>query len=179
MPMDDTREQVILVDASDRETGVADKLDCHARALLHRAFSVIIWNSKGEILLQHRAFEKYHSGGLWTNACCGHPRPREEVGSAAARRLMEEMGFGVVLSHLGTFHYAAALDRGMSENELVHVFRGLYDGPVTPDPAEALDYKWSSLAALRDEIAADPARFTVWFAKYVNADWPMALAPAA
>ena len=169
-------EQIVLVDDHDRVTGFAEKLEAHRSGALHRAFSVIIWDSAGRLLLQKRAAGKYHSGGLWTNAVCGHPRPGEEVLEAAVRRLKEEMGFACPLETLGIIRYRAELDQGMSEHELVHVFRGLYDGVVSPDPEEADGYQWARLEDVRDDVAAMPQRFSVWFREYVAAQWPMALA---
>jgi isopentenyl-diphosphate delta-isomerase len=172
-----TSEHLILVDADDREIGTAEKIDAHRRALLHRAFSVIVWDSEGRQLLQKRAASKYHSGGLWTNACCGHPRPDEPVADAAQRRLGEEMGISCPLEWLGTVQYHAAFDNGLSEHEIVHVFRGRYDGPLQPDPAEAEDYRWSSIEEIRSDIAAEPDRFSVWYLRYIAEEWPMALMP--
>ena len=119
--MAETSELMILVDEDDREIGIADKLETHRRGALHRAISVIIWDSAGRLLLQKRAASKYHSGGSWTNACCGHPRPGEDVEAAALRRLEEEMGFTCPLESLGTIRYRAELDQGMIEHELVHM----------------------------------------------------------
>jgi isopentenyl-diphosphate delta-isomerase len=167
-------EDVILVDRDDRVLGRGGKLDVHRRGDLHRAFSVIVRNSAGELLMQKRAAGKYHSGGLWTNTCCGHPRPGEANGAAAARRLDEEMGFRCALSPLGTLQYRAALDRGMIEHELVHIFGGTYDGPVTPDEREADAYAWRAAADVRAEIAKAPQNFTVWFLRYVEESWPLA-----
>ncbi len=144
--MRDSEELMVLVDADDRIIGTGDKLETHRKGALHRAFSVIVWNSAGRLLLQKRAIRKYHSGGLWTNTCCGHPRPEEDIEAAARRRLKEEMGFTCKLSPLGTITYRAELEGGMIEHELVHVFRGLYDGTVAPDPNEAEGYRWASLA---------------------------------
>ncbi|HEX2841084.1 isopentenyl-diphosphate Delta-isomerase [Hyphomicrobium sp.] len=175
--MKPTTEQLILVDADDREVGTAEKIDAHRRGLLHRAFSVIIWDSAGRQLLQKRAATKYHSGGLWTNACCGHPRPGESVADAAARRLSEEMGFSCPLEWLGIVQYHAAFDNGLSEHEVVHVFRGRYEGPLKPDPAEAEGFQWCDLDRLRDDIAAVPDRFSVWFQRYIAEEWPVALMP--
>lgn len=172
-------EQLILVDADDRQVGTAEKLDAHRRGLLHRAFSIIIWDSKGRQLLQKRAAAKYHSGGLWTNSCCGHPRSGETTDAAARRRLDEEMGLTCPLEWLGIVRYQAAFDNGLSEHEVVHVFRGCHDGPVAPDPAEAESYQWLYLEDIRDEIAAAPDRFSVWFRQYIAEEWPMALAPPA
>lgn len=172
-----TPESLILVDADDRDIGVAEKIDAHRRGLLHRAFSVIIWDSVGRQLLQKRAAGKYHSGGLWTNACCGHPRPGEAVSSAAERRLGEEMGFTCTLERLGIVRYHIAFDNGLSEHEIVHVFRGRYDGPLAPHPTEAEGYQWCDLAAIQRDLAAAPERFSVWFQRYIAEEWPVALMP--
>jgi isopentenyl-diphosphate delta-isomerase len=171
--MRDDEELILLVDADDRIIGTGEKLETHRRGALHRAFSVIVWNSAGRLLLQKRAAGKYHSGGLWTNACCGHPRPKENVRTAACRRLREEMGFTCKLSPLGTITYRAELDGGMVEHELVHVFRGFYDGAVTPDPAEAEDYRWLSLADVRADMTSGPERYSVWLREYLSAQWPL------
>jgi isopentenyl-diphosphate Delta-isomerase len=175
MLMQDSKELVILVDGDDNVVGTGDKLTTHRAGKLHRAFSVIVWDKLGRLLLQKRNPRKYHSGGLWTNACCGHPRPDEDVAMAASRRLEEEMGFTCPLEALGIFQYRAELDKGMIEHELVHVFRGVHDGEVAPDSDEVETYRWSSLEDLRTDIRAAPKDFTAWFRKYVAAKWPMAL----
>lgn len=172
--MPDSEEVVILVDGDDNVVGAGDKLATHRAGTLHRAFSVIIWDNAGRLLLQKRNARKYHSGGLWTNACCGHPRPDEDVAAAASRRLEEEMGFTCPLEALGTMQYRAELDDGMIEHELVHVFRGIHDGAVAPDTEEVETYRWSSLEDVRTDIDATPERFTAWFRKYLAAKWPMA-----
>jgi isopentenyl-diphosphate delta-isomerase len=172
----DEEELMVLVDAQDRVLGTAGKLAAHRSGALHRAFSVIVWDSEGRQLIQKRARSKYHSGGLWTNACCGHPRPGEDVGAAALRRLEEEMGFACKLENLGTILYRAQVDGGLWEHELVHVFRGIYVGAVAPDPAEVEAYRWARLEDLRADIEAEPEAFSVWFRQYVAAQWPMALA---
>ena len=177
--MAETSELMILVDEDDREIGIADKLETHRRGALHRAISVIIWDSAGRLLLQKRAASKYHSGGSWTNACCGHPRPGEDVEAAALRRLEEEMGFTCPLESLGTIRYRAELDHGMIEHELVHMFRGLYDGTIAPNPAEAEGYQWARLEDVRADVAAMPQRFSAWLREYIAAQWPMALAAPA
>jgi len=177
--MAETSELMILVDEDDREIGIADKLETHRRGALHRAISVIIWDSAGRLLLQKRAASKYHSGGSWTNACCGHPRPGEDAETAALRRLEEEMGFTCSLEGLGTIRYRAELDHGMIEHELVHMFRGLYDGPVAASPAEAEGYQWARLEDVRADVAVMPQRFSAWFREYIAAQWPMALAAPA
>ncbi|MEM7192678.1 MAG: isopentenyl-diphosphate Delta-isomerase [Pseudomonadota bacterium] len=174
-----TLEQVILVDERDRETGFGEKHEVHRQGALHRAFSVIVWNSSGELLLQKRHAKKYHSGGLWTNACCGHQRPGEDNVSAAVRRLEQEMGFVCPLEALGTIRYHAKLDHGMTEHEIVHVFRGIYDGEITPHPDEAEDYQWTPLNDIQADALAEPERYTIWFRRYLNAGWPVSVASPA
>lgn len=171
--MDDAQEDVILVDDTDREIGTTGKLDAHQRGVLHRAFSVMIWDRHGRLLLQQRAIGKYHSGGLWTNTCCGHPRPGESLNDAAGRRLQEEMGFTTKLTPLGSTIYRAALDRGLTEHEFVHVFRGTYDSVIAPDPTECDGYAWSTISDARVRMAAAPAELTAWFKIYLAAGWPV------
>ena len=167
-------EEVVLVDAYDHVIGREEKISAHRRGVLHRAFSVMIWDGAGRMLLQQRAIGKYHSGGLWTNACCGHPRPGEAAVDAAARRLSEEMGFIARLAPVGPFTYRAELDSGLTEHELVHVFRGIYEGSLCPDPAECDGYTWAAPAEIVREAVARPERFTAWFKKYLAAGWPVA-----
>ena len=166
-------EEVVLVDADDRQTGTAGKMAAHRDGALHRAFSVIIWNSAGEILLQRRAVSKYHSGGLWTNACCGHPRPLETVAAAAERRLGEEMGFACPLEEFGTITYRAELDHGLIEHEFVHVFRGTFDGSMALNPDEVSEIWWMTPAQLLRAFDETPEIFTAWFVKYMRAGWPL------
>lgn len=175
--MNEAGEALILVDGNDCEVGAAEKIDAHRRGLLHRAFSVIVWDSNGRQLLQKRVATKYHSGGLWSNACCGHPRPGESVETAARRRLLEEMGFACPLEGLGTVQYRATFDNGITEHEIVHVFRGRYDGPVAPNPEEAEGYQWCTPAQIRADASVAPERFSVWFLRYIAEEWPLALAP--
>jgi isopentenyl-diphosphate delta-isomerase len=156
-------ERVVLVDADDREIGTEAKLPAHRAGVLHRAFSILVFNARGETMLQQRAPGKYHSGGLWTNVCCGHPRPGEAVESAAHRRLREEMGFDCPLSHAFSFTYRVDLDRGLTEHEYDHVFVGRFDGEPVANPAEASGWRWAAPEALDREIAAAPERFTEWF----------------
>lgn len=156
-------EMVILVDPQDREIGTEEKLKAHRDGKLHRAFSVFVFNAKGEMLLQQRAFNKYHSGGLWTNACCSHPRPQEPVEQAAKRRLQEEMGIDCVLRKAFHFIYKAKLDGGLIEHELDHVFIGNYDGKITPDANEVADYRWLTIHALKNELQNSLEKYTVWF----------------
>ncbi|HVZ05004.1 isopentenyl-diphosphate Delta-isomerase [Hyphomicrobium sp.] len=167
------QEEIVLVDLEDREIGTAEKLEAHQRGDLHRAFSVMIWDSHGRLLLQRRHIGKYHSGGLWTNSCCGHPRPGEPSGDAALRRLKEEMGFSCQLAPIGTFTYRAELGGGLIEHELVHIFRGHYEDAIVPNPKECDGFSWSSPAVIRRQIATAPQCFSAWFRKYVDAGWPI------
>lgn len=156
-------EQVILVDEQDVELGTMEKMEAHKKALLHRAFSVFIFNQKGELLLQQRALNKYHSSGLWTNTCCSHPRPGEPVEQAAHRRLEEEMGFDTVLSKAFTFIYKAVFSNGLTEHEFDHVFAGVYEGDVCTDITEVEAYAYYSLDQIQVMMAKDPDQFTAWF----------------
>ena len=171
MSLVDAAESVILVTPDDREVGLAGKLEAHRQGLLHRALSVVLRDSRGRTLLQKRHIGKYHSGGLWTNSCCSHPRAGEPVDEAARRRLREEMGIDCPLEFALTVHYRAELDNAMIEHEVVHVFLGLYDGPVRPDPLEADGYDWIRPEALRADIAASPDRYSFWFRKYCIEHW--------
>lgn len=158
-------EQVILVDEFDNPLGTAEKLQAHRENLCHRAFSVFILRSKPqlEVLLQQRARHKYHTPLLWTNTCCSHPRPGEEVKNAAERRLAEEMGIKTSLKSLGYFHYIAHFDNGLTENEVDHVFVGFYENePITPNPEEVETYRWVALPDLQTELKEHPERFTPW-----------------
>ncbi|TDO26671.1 isopentenyl-diphosphate Delta-isomerase [Sediminibacterium goheungense] len=156
-------EQVILVNEQDELLGVMEKMEAHEKALLHRAFSVFVFNEKNELLLQQRAFTKYHSGGLWTNTCCSHPRPGESTEIAATRRLQEEMGFTTELYKAFSFTYKAAFDNGLTEHEFDHVFIGHYNGHVEVNPEEVAGYAYKSLEETASLLEADPANFTAWF----------------
>ena len=164
-------ETVILVDENDRQTGEAEKLAAHRRNLRHRAISVIVFDRDGRMLLQQRGAAKYHSGGLWSNACCSHPRPGETTAEAAARRIREEMGFTCPLAFAGIAAYQADVGNGLFENEIVHVYVGRHDGPVAPDPEEAAGFAWETPEAVRADIAARPERYTAWFKLYAEAEW--------
>ncbi len=164
-------EQLLLVDEEDRVVGVEEKLAAHRSGALHRAFSVLIYDHGGRWLLQRRSLGKYHSGGLWTNAACGHPRPHETTEAAASRRLFEELRFSCPLQFVTKVHYRSALDHGLTEHELVSVFTGTYEGPIDPDPAEADVVRWIAPEVLADDMAAHPERYTVWFKKYVCELW--------
>lgn len=161
-------EQVICVDEQDREVGVAEKLEAHTRGLRHRAFSVVLFDAAGRLLLQQRASLKYHSPSLWTNSCCGHPRPGEPTAAAAARRLREEMGIVCALHPAGTFAYRAELPNGLVEHEVDHVFVGTWDGTPSPDAAEVSAWRWAEIQALRDELGRSPDRFTPWLAAVID-----------
>ena len=158
-----TDEQVILVDENDVQRGVAEKLRAHQQGALHRAFSVLVFNQRGELLLQRRAAEKYHSAGLWTNTCCGHPRPGEDTLSAARRRLREEMGFECELAPLFEVRYRAEVGAGLVENEFDHVFVGRWDGPPLPNPEEVQAWRWVDVDGLRREVRRDERSYTRWF----------------
>lgn len=158
-----SKQYVILVDDNDEQTGVAEKMDAHRKGLLHRAFSVFIMNSQGQMLLQQRAFTKYHSGGLWTNACCSHPMPGEKILDAAHRRIQEEMGFDCDLKYVYNFTYKVKLDNELTEHELDHVLVGIYDGPVKPSPEEVCHYRYVNIDELEKEMLKAPDTFTTWF----------------
>jgi len=157
------QEQVILVDELDRPMGVMEKMEAHKKALLHRAFSVFIYNADGEMLLQRRALTKYHSGGLWTNACCSHPRPGEDTLQAALRRLKEELGFDTPLKEVLQFTYKTAFDNGLTEHEYDHVFIGIYDGIILPNSEEVAEYKYLPISGISTLLTAQPEKFTSWF----------------
>ncbi len=161
-------DPVVLVDANDVEIGTAGKLDAHRRGLRHRAISALVRNSRSEFLLQRRNPAKYHSGGLWTNACCSHPLPGESTADAAKRRLQQEMGVACPLEPLFVFAYRADVPGGLIEDEIVHVFGGQHDGPVEPDSAEASEYKWITLPELMADVGARPEAYTVWFRQYLT-----------
>jgi isopentenyl-diphosphate Delta-isomerase len=154
---------VILVDEQDNETGLMEKMEAHEKAVLHRAFSVFIFNPAGEMLLQQRAISKYHSGGLWTNACCSHPLPGEATDAAAQRRLYEELGFNTPLQKAFDFIYKAAFDNGLTEYEFDHVFTGMYDGAIAPSTAEVQDYCYKTMDDIKLSIASHPHKYTAWF----------------
>lgn len=156
-------ERVILVDARDNAIGTADKLDAHREGRLHRAFSVFVFNHRGEMLLQRRAKGKYHSGGLWSNTCCSHPRPGEATAEAAKRRLSEEMGFSCALDTVSAIVYRADVGNGLVEYEYDHLLVGRWSGSPDPDPGEVEDWRWIATDTLLVEVAKHPRRFTYWF----------------
>ena len=156
-------QEVILVNEQDEEIGTMGKLEAHQKAVLHRAFSVFITNKKGEMLLQQRARTKYHSAGLWTNACCSHPSPGEDTLDAASRRLVEEMGFSTALTKIFEFTYKSPYDNGLTEHEFDHVFSGIYDGPINPNPEEVKDYCFKTLDEIEATLQSHPSKYTSWF----------------
>jgi len=156
-------QEVILVDEQDQQLGVMEKMEAHRKGLLHRAFSVFIFNDKGEMLLQQRSMNKYHSGGLWTNACCSHPRPGEDIQRAALRRLHEELGFVTSIEEIFDFIYKSPFDNGLTEHEFDHVFIGVYDDSILPDRKEVSDFCYKSMAEIRSSLKSNPAQFTAWF----------------
>jgi isopentenyl-diphosphate delta-isomerase len=155
--------QVVLVNEQDQIIGTMEKMEAHRKGLLHRAFSIFIFNHKGEMLLQQRASSKYHSGNLWTNACCSHPFPDENIQDAAYRRLQEEMGFVTPLEHAFSFTYKAELDNGLTEHEYDHVFMGCYDGLIQPNPAEVKDYCFMKMDTINEQVNDYPDKYTAWF----------------
>jgi isopentenyl-diphosphate Delta-isomerase len=156
-------EEVILVNEQDEQTGTIEKMEAHRKALLHRAFSVFIFNAKGEMLLQQRALGKYHSPGLWTNACCSHPRPGEAVEEAAGRRLKEEMGIDTSLEKAFDFIYRTEFDNGLTEFEFDHVYTGTYNGYPQPDRQEVNDYCFRSMEDIEEDLQKRPEKYTSWF----------------
>jgi isopentenyl-diphosphate delta-isomerase len=163
-----TSDQLVLVDESDVATGSIEKMKAHETGLLHRAFSIFLYDDDGRMLLQRRALSKYHSAGLWSNACCGHPRPGETTSAGARRRLREELGVECSLDHLGSFCYRAELTNGLIEHELDHVFVGRFNGPVFPNPVEVADWRWTKVEAIAVELAVNSSRFTPWFGLAVD-----------
>jgi isopentenyl-diphosphate Delta-isomerase len=154
---------VILVNENDEPTGAMEKIEAHRKARLHRAFSIFIFNHRGEMLLQQRAMNKYHSAGLWTNACCSHPQPYEDTLLAAERRLQEEMGFSVPLKKILAFVYKSEFENGLTEYEYDHVFVGNYDELIKPNADEVKDYCFKTMEAIKDSLATHPLKYTSWF----------------
>lgn len=156
-------DEVVLVNELDEEIGVMEKLAAHQQPNLHRAFSIFLFNANGEMLLQQRAFTKYHSGGLWTNTCCSHPRPGEDTLQAANRRLFEELGMSSELIKAFHFTYQAHFDNGLIEYEFDHVFVGEVTTPIVPNPDEVFDYSFQSITNIKNQIVQEPELYTPWF----------------
>jgi isopentenyl-diphosphate delta-isomerase len=155
-------EQLILVDADDRELGVGEKMEVHRAGALHRAFSVFVFDGRGRLLMQKRAPAKYHSAGLWSNTACGHPRPGEVTRAAARRRLREEMGFDCELREAFEFLYRAELDGALVEHEYDHVFVGTHEGDPAPDPSEVAEWRWVTMGELRRGLSDEPHLYSRW-----------------
>jgi len=156
-------EKVILVNSNDEQTGEMEKIEAHTKALLHRAFSVFIFNSAGEMLLQKRSSKKYHSAGLWTNACCSHPRPGETTIAAASRRLKEELGIETPLKKIFHFIYKTTFDNGLAEHEFDHVYLGIYNEPLQINNDEVSECKFMHLQHIQNDLHLHSAHYTVWF----------------
>ena len=157
-------DHVILVDTNDLQIGTEEKLTAHQKGLLHRAFSIFIFNKDGEMLIHQRALSKYHSGGLWTNACCSHPRPGETLEQATHRRLREELGFDCSLQKMFHFTYKVNLEKdGLFEHEFDHVFFGTFDGTILPSPSEIEGIAWITLDKLIADVRNHPENYTYWF----------------
>ena len=157
-----TNNDIILVDEKDNEVGTMEKLEAHRQGKLHRAFSIFVFNSNRELLLQKRAREKYHSGGLWTNTCCSHPRPNEEVIESAHRRLKEEMGMVADLKKIHSFVYKIKFDNGLTEHEYDYVLIGNSDKTPILNPEEAEDFKWIDTVTLRKDLKQNPQNYSYW-----------------
>lgn len=170
--MKEKEEKVILVNEKDEQIGLMPKMEAHEKALLHRAFSVFVFNAENELMIQQRALEKYHSPGLWTNTCCSHQREGESNVAAGKRRLQEEMGFSTDLKDTISFIYKAPFDNGLTEHEFDHILIGEYNEEPQINPEEVADWKWISLQDLKKDMAENPKNYTEWFkiifAKYEN-----------
>lgn len=156
------RDEIVLVDREDRAIGVAPKRMVHLLGLRHRAFSILLRDDAGRVLLQRRADDKYHSAGLWANSCCGHPKPGESTHDAAVRRLYEELGVRTALTHAGAFTYRAAVGETMIEHEIDHVFVGTALGDIAPEPGEVSAIAWTAADDLATDLRANPYRYAVW-----------------
>ncbi len=156
-------ENVILVNERDEQIGLMPKMEAHQKALLHRAFSVFIFNDKDELMLQQRAYTKYHSPGLWTNTCCSHQREGETNIEAGKRRLKEEMGFSTDLKDTTSFIYKAPFDNGLTEHEFDHILVGKYNDQPVLNPGEAAGYKWLTLEEVKKDMEVNPHIYTAWF----------------
>ena len=156
-------EIIISVDENGRITGTVDKMQAHKKGKLHRAFSIFIFNTAGQLLLQQRAADKYHSGTKWSNTCCGHPKIGQPTSNAAQRRLQEEMGFTCDLQEVFTFRYCETLENGLIENEFDHVFFGVSNLPPIPNLLEVMDFKYITIAELELDLQANADDYTIWF----------------
>lgn len=161
--MNDAEEKVILVDENDNQIGLMDKLEAHEKGLLHRCFSILLFDEEGRLLVTQRAKEKYHCGGMWTNTCCSHPREGEDTTVAANRRLKEELGIETELKKVFEFTYKAPFDNGLTEHEFDHVYFGTYTGEINQDPSEVEAYEYLPIETIEAEFETHPDTWTVWF----------------
>ncbi len=157
------KEKVILVNDKDEQIGLMEKIEAHEKALLHRAFSVFVFNDKNELMIQQRALEKYHSPGLWTNTCCSHQREGESNIEAGKRRLQEEMGFSTDLKETISFIYRAPFDNGLTEHEYDYILVGTFNEEPKPNPDEVANWRWMSLQAIETDMEERPEIYTEWF----------------
>jgi isopentenyl-diphosphate delta-isomerase len=175
-PSDTSDDLVVLVDEHDDVVGVAPKIDVHREGRLHRAVSVMLFDEDDRVLLQRRASEKYHSPGLWSNTCCGHPRPEESALTAARRRLNVEMGIeNCELVSSTRFLYRERVSSSLVEHEVDHLFVGVWNGNPTPNPTEVSDWRWLDVSSLRRDVCENAARYTAWLS-HVMAHLPVRLA---
>lgn len=161
-------EKVILINEADEEIGVMEKMEAHRKGVLHRAFSVFLYNDQKQLLMQRRASHKYHSGGLWTNTCCSHPRPGETILEAANRRLEEEMGIrNVSLSIVDHILYKVEFENGLTEHEYDYIVEGIYRFDPFLNPDETDDFRWVALDELKEEVNKTPEKFTYWLRHFL------------
>ncbi len=158
-----TEEKVILVNEHDEQIGLMPKQEAHEKGVLHRAFSIFIFNDNGDLMLQQRAMHKYHSPGLWTNTCCSHQREGESSLKAGFRRLDEEMGFTTNLKEKTSFIYKAPFDNGLTEHEFDHILVGTFNEDPTINPDEVAQWKWMPLKEVKEDILNNPEQYTAWF----------------
>lgn len=161
-------DEVVLVNDQDEIIGTMEKMEAHQLGLLHRAFSILIFNARGEMLIQKRAASKYHSAGLWTNACCSHPKPGETMELAVNRRLLEELGIHCKLDFVYKFSYRAEFTSGLIENEIDYVYLGIFDGNPVLNPLEVEDFQFMALPDLKNDIQSHPDQYTEWFKLIIN-----------
>ena len=157
------KQYLVLVDDTDRQWGKMEKMEVHQLGLLHRAFSIFIFNTQGQMLLQQRNDEKYHSGGLWTNTCCSHPQFGEDMNDAVNRRLYEEMGMEADMQFAFSFIYKAHFDNGLTEHEFDHVYMGISDVIPKPDKDEVKSWKYMNMEDIAANLKAQPEQYTHWF----------------
>jgi isopentenyl-diphosphate delta-isomerase len=156
-------ERILTVNEQDEVLNSENKLLVHQQRILHRAFSIFIFNSEGKMLIQKRALKKYHSSGLWSNACCSHQREKEDLKEAIHRRLKEEMGFDCNLKEIFIFRYDTEIEKDLYENEIDHIFLGKFDGKLSPNKEEVSDFKWINVKELKEDILKNPGEYTYWF----------------